>query len=226
LFKDAKICSHKLDAPIIRSVKKLSELYCPSETELGGIMDSLLRSVFELRDSKVDLEFENGHVFDLGSKKLEVIHTPGHSAGHCCFLIPSEKLIFLADIDLSSFGPWYGALDCDVDRFIESIQKLKEIEFEIAVSSHKGIVCGHETIKEKLDGFLNKIFEREKKLMEFLDKERTVDEIVSQAIVYRKFPEPKAVYESFERIMIEKHLERLVKKNLILCMKGKFLRIS
>ncbi|MHA1432095.1 MAG: MBL fold metallo-hydrolase [Candidatus Freyarchaeota archaeon] len=76
----------------------------------------------------------------LGDTKLQVLHTPGHSRGHCCFLLPEEKIVFLSDIDLTSFGPWYGALDSNVDDFIDSIEKLKRMSFEIAVTSHKGEV--------------------------------------------------------------------------------------
>jgi len=215
LFKDAKICSHKLDAPIIRSVEKLKELYGSTETEAKRFIDSLLEEHFKLRDSRVDLEFEDGHVFDLGSTKLEVIHTPGHSRGHCCFSFPSERLVFLADVDLSSFGPWYGCLDSDIGQFIESIERVRELQFEVAVTSHKGIVVGRKVLEEQLSDYLNRIFEREERLLEFLMEERSIDEIVNRAIIYGRFAEPKAVFSLFERTMIEKHLERLVEKNLV-----------
>jgi len=215
LFKDAKICSHKFDAQIIRSVDKLKELYGSAEAEAKRLIDSLLDEHFKLRDSKIDLEFDDGYVFDLGTTKLEVIHTPGHSRGHCCFSIPSEKLVFLADVDLSSFGPWYGCLDSDIDQFIDSIERVRNLQFEVAVTSHKGIVRGRKILEEKLSDYLNVIFERENKLLEFLTNEHSIDEIVNRAIVYRRFAEPKAVFRLFERTMIEKHLERLVEKNLV-----------
>ncbi len=222
-FEAAKICCHKLDAPAIRSVEKLTELYgLPPGTELEKSIDLYLRDFFGLKDSRVDLEFGNGYVFDLGSIKLNVVHTPGHSAGHCCFSVPSERLIFLADIDLSTFGPWYGCMDSDVDQFITSIENIKGLDFEVAISSHKPITYGRETINEKLDVYLNKIFEREKKLIDFLSEGRTIQEIVPQAFIYKKFPEPKGIYEHFEKIMIEKHLERLVRKNLVTRTNGSF----
>lgn len=224
LFKNAKICSHKFDAPVIRSVEKLEELYGSTGTEVEKFIDLFLRDVFKLKGSRVDLEFEDGHVFDLGSVKLEVIHTPGHSSGHCCFSVPGERLVFLADIDLSSFGPWYGSLDSDIDQFIKSISRIRELKFEVALSSHKGIVRGREIICEKLNEYLNKIFEREKKLLDFLEEEHTLDEIVDEAIIYGKFPEPKAMYELMEKIMIKKHLERLLRKNLIVRTDGGFNR--
>jgi glyoxylase-like metal-dependent hydrolase (beta-lactamase superfamily II) len=215
LFKEAKICSHRFDAPIIRSVDKLKELYGSTEIEAKKLIDSLLDEHFRLRDSRVDLEFEDDHIFDLGTTKLEVIHTPGHSRGHCCFSIPSERLIFLADVDLSSFGPWYGCLDGDIGQFIKSIERVRELQFELAVTSHKGIVRGREIIEGKLSEYLNRIFEREERLLEFLTQERSLDEIVNRAIIYGHFAEPKAVFRLFERTMIEEHLKRLVEKNLV-----------
>lgn len=215
LFKDAKICSHKFDAPIIRSVDKLKELYGSAEPEAKRFIDLLLEEQFRLRNSRVDLEFEDGYVFDLGATKLEVIHTPGHSRGHCCFSVPSERLVFLADIDLSSFGPWYGCLDSDIDQFVGSIERVRNLQFEVAVTSHKGIVPGRKMLQEKLSDYLNRIFERENKLLEFLTEERSIDEIINKAIIYRRFTEPKAVFRLFERTMIEKHLERLVERNLV-----------
>lgn len=215
LFKDAKICSHKLDAPIIRSVDKLKELYGSTETEAKNLIDSMIDEHFKLHDARVDLEFEDDHVFDLGTIKLEVIHTPGHSRGHCCFSIPDEKLVFLADVDLSSFGPWYGCLDSDINQFIESVERVKRLQFEVAVTSHKGVVRGRKIIEEKLSDYSNEIFERELRLLEFLAQERSLDEIVNRAIIYRRFVEPIAVFRLFERTMIEKHLERLVEKDLV-----------
>ncbi|MGQ9723396.1 MAG: MBL fold metallo-hydrolase, partial [Candidatus Jordarchaeum sp.] len=189
-FEESKICAHKLDAPAIRNIERLWEIYGVR----GSGAEEFLKFIFnllELRDGRVDLEFEDGYVFDLGNKKLQVIHTPGHSYGHCSFLVPEEGVVFLADIDLTSFGPWYGALDCSVDDFIASIEKLIKMKFEIAVTSHKGDVFkGEDVIRNKLEQYLDIIYQREEKLLNFLKEERTLEEIVDQAIVYRKFPDP------------------------------------
>lgn len=215
IFKDATVCSHKLDAPAVRSVENLAQLYAPKGTNAERLANLFLREQFQLRDSKVDLEFQEGHVFHQGSIELEVIHTPGHSRGHCCFSFSREKLVFLGDIDVSSFGPWYGGLDSDIDQFIESIRKITVLKFEVAVSSHKGIIYGCKTIEKKLNDYLSRIFEREDKILEFLGKERRLDEIVNRAIIYGYFPEPKDMFRLCEKIMIEKHLQRLIKEGLI-----------
>lgn len=212
IFKNSKIAIHYLDAPILKSIDKLLELYGLSDPKFKEMNDNFF-AIFNLRNYPIDTEFDDNFIFDLGETKLQVIHTPGHSAGHCCFYEPQNKILFLSDIDLSSFGPFYGAIDCSIDNFIESINKVIKINPEIVVSSHKGIF--KEGIIEKLNAFLEKIYEREEKILDFLDIERNLDEIVKKALIYGKFPEPKAFYEIAERIMIELHLERLLKANKI-----------
>jgi len=222
LFKNAKICCHRFDASAVRSVNELLKRYGPLEHEVVEAIRVFLKETFGLRNSRVDFEFEDEYVFDLGDVKLKVIHTPGHSIGHCCFFIPDAKIIFLSDIDLTSFGPWYGCLDSDVDQFIESINKVKKLRAEIAVTSHKGIIMGRNVIETRLNEYLDKIFERERKVVDFLKDEHTIDEIVNKAIIYGRFREPKLVFKHFEKIMIEKHLHRLIRNGLVLRTKRGF----
>ena len=178
-------------------------------------MVRFLTEIFSLKDSAVDTEFADGHTFDLGSIRVEAVHTPGHSAGHTCFFIPAAKIIFLGDIDLSSFGPWYGCLDSDIDTFLESIERVKSIDFETAVSSHKGVLHGKKQINEKLDRYGERIISREDDLLTFLAKERTTEEIINKAFIYGRFPEPAAMYRIMEKTMISKHLRRLLNRGQI-----------
>lgn len=43
------------------------------------------------------LPLEDGQIFDLGGRKIEVIHTPGHTEGECGFLDPSTRILFSGD---------------------------------------------------------------------------------------------------------------------------------
>ncbi len=40
---------------------------------------------------------EHGKTLTLAGIDLEVIHTPGHTPGHCCFLVPDEGLLLSGD---------------------------------------------------------------------------------------------------------------------------------
>jgi hydroxyacylglutathione hydrolase len=45
----------------------------------------------------LDQAYTDGDTFDFAGRKVEVILTPGHTAGHICYHIPEEKLLFAAD---------------------------------------------------------------------------------------------------------------------------------
>lgn len=132
--------------------------------------------------------------------EIEVIHTPGHSAGHCCFLINGD-ILFTGDIDLNF--PWYGCIDSNLRDFLNSIDLLKKISPKIAVPGHGKVVDG-EDFETKLERYKSIILERDRKIREALT---LGEDPVGKGIIYRRFPDPKEIYEFFERIMVEKHLE-------------------
>lgn len=69
------------------------------------------------------------------------------------------------------------------------------------------------------------IFEREEKLLNFLQRERSLEEIVEAALIYRRFPEPADLYALLERNMISKHLERLLATGKIVSFGNNFMAI-
>jgi hydroxyacylglutathione hydrolase len=45
----------------------------------------------------IDRKVGGGDRFDFAGHAVEVIETPGHTAGHICFYLPEDKLLFAAD---------------------------------------------------------------------------------------------------------------------------------
>ncbi len=45
----------------------------------------------------IDAFINDGDKISLGKSTIEVIHTPGHSLGGVCFLLPEEKMLFTGD---------------------------------------------------------------------------------------------------------------------------------
>ncbi|MFX0052062.1 MAG: MBL fold metallo-hydrolase, partial [Candidatus Hermodarchaeota archaeon] len=62
---------------------------------------------------------------NLGEIILKIIHLPGHSPGHCGLYEPISKILFITDIDLSKFGPWYGWRSSNLEDFRQSIKFLQ-----------------------------------------------------------------------------------------------------
>ena len=54
------------------------------------------------------------------------IHLPGHTRGHCALLAEPDGVLFLGDIDLSGFGPYYGDAWSCLEDFERSLARVRE----------------------------------------------------------------------------------------------------
>ena len=99
-FPDAEVWIHTLDAPGARTLNGFKEYYGFSEFNGDAIGQAFIESI-DLHASPVHREFADREVLDFGRTKLQVIHTPGHTPGHCAFYEEENGLLFVGDIDLS-----------------------------------------------------------------------------------------------------------------------------
>jgi glyoxylase-like metal-dependent hydrolase (beta-lactamase superfamily II) len=156
--------------------------------------------------------FSDGDVFDLGGGvRVTVIHTPGHTRGHSALLVEPEGVLYLGDIDLSSFGPYYGDAWSDLEDFERSLARVREIETRwYATFHHIGVLDGRDAFLERLDRFAGVIASREARLLEYIAEPRSLDEIAAHRFVYR--PSDDVPYaEPVEKRHMGQHLDRLIR---------------
>ncbi len=67
---------------------------------------------------------------------LRVIHTPGHSKGHICLLLPKDRVLIAADICANMMGLDLSVVYEDLEEGIESILKVTRVDFNKAVFGH------------------------------------------------------------------------------------------
>lgn len=60
-------------------------------------VEDLLELVTPMPPLPEFLPVEEGYIFDLGGRQVEVIHTPGHSEGSICLLDKNTRLLFTGD---------------------------------------------------------------------------------------------------------------------------------
>jgi len=218
LLANANFMAHKNDIHIIENISKMYKYYYVSDDpEQIELFDAILQGL-RLKNTPIDTILSDNDIIKINDLyELKVIHTPGHTKGHCCFYENNSKIIFLADIDLSSFGPWYGCKDSKIMEFEDSIKRLKEMHIDIAVSAHKGIIYGSDAIQSQLNEYLKKIYQRDEKILELLseDSPKTLENLENKNIIYPSYSEYK-IYEILaEKIMIKSHLTKLLKENKI-----------
>ncbi|MBN2284195.1 MAG: MBL fold metallo-hydrolase [Deltaproteobacteria bacterium] len=214
LFEGASLAVPREEAPCFSSIDSFFDFYGLHDEDYRRYWQQLMLNEFNYRERVPDRPFANGDIFDFGNTIMEVVHTPGHTIGHSSFYFPREDILFLGDLDMTRFGPWYGDRVSDIDQTIESVHRLLDIEAGIHISSHEtGIIEGD--LRGMAEEYLAVIDTRERALLDFLDKPRLLDEIVHQWIIYKKPRQPEAFFELGERGMIQKHLERLIKNGTV-----------
>ena len=147
---------------------------------------------------------------------MEVIHTPGHTAGHCVFIENNSKIAFLADIDLTSFV-FYAGIDSNLIDFEKSLDTLLDLDMEIAITSHLGVVKGSKEIKNALNNYYTVINKRNQRILSFFSevKPLTVEDLKKKNIIYKYYSELKDYEIIAEMIMLQKHFDKFLVQELI-----------
>lgn len=77
----------------------------------------------------------DGDCLDLGERKITVIHTPGHSPGHCCFYEPERKYLYSGDLIYSGcLHAFYPTTDPQL--FWQSVKKIQHLDVERVLPAH------------------------------------------------------------------------------------------
>jgi glyoxylase-like metal-dependent hydrolase (beta-lactamase superfamily II) len=97
--------------------------------------------------ARVDRELADGEEVPVGDG-LIAYHTPGHTAGHVSFLLPSKRVLFVGDAAanyLGRLGPPVGIYSEDHEDVRKSIAKIAALDFDVACFGHgralKGSAC-------------------------------------------------------------------------------------
>ena len=84
----------------------------------------------------IDEQVGEGDVFAFGSQEVRVLDTPGHTAGHITYVIPSAKVAFAGD---TLFAIGCGrVIEGNAQMMWQSLQKL------MALPKDTTVYCGHE----------------------------------------------------------------------------------
>ena len=210
LYPDAPWLVHHADLPAMRSLDALMELYGYPEP-IRSRWSKIVVDQFHFTPRPDAIAFAGGDVFDLGGVTVEAIHAPGHTRGHCFFRIEPVGMVYLADVELSSFGPYYGDAWSDLDDFERTLAGARDLDARYyATFHHIGVLDDRAAFRERLDRYTAVIADRERRLLDYLAEPRTLDDIVGHRFIYR--PQDNVMFaDGVERRSGALHLARLVR---------------
>ncbi|HLF77993.1 MAG TPA: MBL fold metallo-hydrolase [Dehalococcoidia bacterium] len=119
-------------------------------------------------ETEPDQLMKDGESLRLGQFELQVIWTPGHSAGHACFYMASEELLLSGDHVLPTISPnvslWPGSEDDNpLADYLHSLNRLRGLRT-------RRVLPAHEYDFEDLEGRLDSLEEHhEDRLQQMVD---------------------------------------------------------
>lgn len=95
---------------------------------------------------------QDGDVIDIGSRRIRVLHTPGHSPGHMCFWEEERACLFCGDLaykdTLLAYFP-----STDPDAYLESLERLATLPVQKLFPAHHDLDIHPEILIRMRDAF-------------------------------------------------------------------------
>ncbi len=150
-------------------------------------------------DIPADITFSDKHSFELGGLTFEILSTPGETYDALSVWIPESKSVFVGDLYYDSFPNIYTlrgtkprwALD-----YVNSLQKIMDLEPEILIPSHGDPILGKGEILETLGQYRDAIVYVHDAVVDGMNAGTSVDELVATI----RLPESLKLREVYGRV--------------------------
>ncbi len=142
-FPNLHIYAHAWDVPAIRGDRGTEA--CTAADWYGASYHSVPVHTILKQDREI---------LKLGTKKLECLHTPGHTPGSIAVLYNTpqhEKVLFGQDIH----GPFMKEFNSNIKDWTKSMKYLLSLDINVLCEGHYGIFIGKEKVKNFIEGQLH-----------------------------------------------------------------------
>lgn len=210
LMRHAPVYVHEADVAAARSWEGLARHYGYAPEVLAGMRSKIERE-FHYAPRPDAQSYADGASWDLGGGvTVHALHMPGHTRGHCVLLVEPGGIAFIGDIDLSSFGPYYGDATSSLEEFRRTLAAMKDVPAKVWITSHhKGVITERETFLALLKAFASRIDAREEAIADYLGQHpATLAELAAHRFLYPP-DRDDLYYADAERRTIEQHLVAL-----------------
>jgi glyoxylase-like metal-dependent hydrolase (beta-lactamase superfamily II) len=161
---------------------------------------------------RVDKYYHAGAVFILPKTEWRALHLPGHSPGLCAFFEPKRRILFAPDLGGGPGAPMYNWPSADLDELENSLARLADLDIELLLTSHAP--PRRRGAKQAFRDLAAAIRQRDAAYYEALETPRSVTELVDLGRIQGEAVHKETMTRYFERVMVEKHLSRLLGRGL------------
>ncbi|WP_049922872.1 MBL fold metallo-hydrolase [Halopiger djelfimassiliensis] len=149
---DATVYVHGADAPLVEQDADAVDALEQRRREYldsWGVPDDAQAELLSFLDATAHIEgdpadvtpIEDGTTLEVGGRRLETVHAPGHAAGLCCFEIDGGDEAFVGDAILPVYTPNVGGADVRVERplekYLTTLETIAERDYDRVWPGHR-----------------------------------------------------------------------------------------
>lgn len=147
----ARVYVHESDADILRSPLAVAAsersplLYAARYSATRDLLAAMLRArAPQSKPIRQLTTYKDGDTLSDVPGKPKVIHTPGHTWGHCALHMPDRRVLFAGDAFVTR-NPYTGRMGPEIvsraatansAQALRSLDRLKDIEVDVALTGH------------------------------------------------------------------------------------------
>jgi len=138
----ARVVTHPKAAKFLADQSIIDRLLQNRKIVFGDDADERFGGMLAIAEERF-VRVEDGDEIDLGERKLEVIHTPGHDPNHLCFMDSKTRGLFCGDALGGYFSETKSRMPAcvpgsDPEKIMQSIDKVRQTNPAMLFFSHGG----------------------------------------------------------------------------------------
>ena len=149
-----------------------------------------------------DFTYGDGDRLEYDGGELQIVHTPGHESGHCCFYEPAAQVLFTGDHILGRGTTVIPPPDGNMTQYLQSLRKLLPVKLRALLPGHGPVISDpYSKIKE----YISHRLEREAQVLAALSRGAKTPAAIA-ASIYTDIP---AALQRMAQLSVEAHLIKL-----------------
>jgi glyoxylase-like metal-dependent hydrolase (beta-lactamase superfamily II) len=166
-----------------------------------------------------DFQYGDNDRVTFGGGELQVLHTPGHESGHCCFYESADRVLFSGDNILGFGTSVIHPPDGNMIDYLHSLERLLGFDISLILPGHGPLVGKPQA---KIKEYIEHRIQREQQVVKALRQGRnTIGEITESIYV-----DVSAALLRVAEFSVQAHLEKLLVEGRVKKEANRYMLIS
>ncbi len=166
-----------------------------------------------------DFQYDDNDRISFGDGDLNVLHTPGHESGHCCFYEGSDQVLFSGDNILGYGTAVIHLPDGNMTDYMKTLERLLGFNISLILPGHGPLIGKPEA---KIREYIKHRVERERQVLAALRSGRNTTGDITQMI----YVDVSVALQRVAEFSVLAHLEKLMREGQVKKEGSRYLLIS